>query len=114
MVRTGLRKSNPRVALVNDKINPEDRILVLLPVENIPDGATVTKRTGDKEYVLRRNMKVYLLPDAPDRTIEIEGFFLGADGEVRQVQEGTLLHWNICAEDFVDEMQRSWHERVEQ
>lgn len=102
------------VKLVNDKINPEDRVLVLLPVEMIPDGATVTKRTGDKEYIFRRNFTVWLLPDQPDRKMQIEGFFIGADGEVNQVKEGTLLHWHIYAEDLVDMLQGSWHERTDQ
>ncbi len=102
------------VAFVNDKINPEDKILILLSVEKIPDGATVTKPTGHKEYVLRRNFTVWLLPDAPDRKMLIEGFFIGGDGEVRQVKKGALLHWHVCAEDFAEEMQRSWDERTEQ
>lgn len=49
-----------------------DGLMILLPASDIPAGSTVTKRTGDKEYILRDRITAYgengkgmeLTPDA--------------------------------------------------
>lgn len=88
-------------------ICPEDIIQVLLPADKIPDGATVTKRTGVQDYVLRHQLRVYR--EKPEDTLEIDGLFLlGPRGTVNQVKPDTMLHWHVTAEELVDELRRAW------
>lgn len=91
---------------MNDKICPEDQLLILLPAHKIPDGSTVRKRNGEVDYTLRRNLKVYLTEKSP---FEITGYFLvGVRGDINQVEEGRYLHWVTTAEDMVQDLQCSW------
>lgn len=100
----------------NKVICPEDVIRVLLHADQIPDKATVTKRTGDQEYTLSHNLVVYPI-DAPKGlrserlgdVTTITGFFLvGPRASVNQVSPDKLLHWHVTAEDFVDTLRLSW------
>lgn len=44
---------------------------VILPLEFIPDDATVRKNTGEKTYTVKRNIKVYTnVADVPHKEIE--------------------------------------------
>jgi hypothetical protein len=94
----------------NTQICPEDELRVLLPASKIPNGATITKRTGEVVYILRQGLKVYS-DTKGERPLDIEGVFLiNTRGEINQVKPDTLLHWHVTAETLVDELQSSWME----
>ena len=93
---------------INDKICPETPLRILLPVADIPDHATVSKRTGNKVYTLSR---VVALHTAEGQAVLARGFFLFDDGlSINQVERTELLHWHTTAEDFVDILRSSWEE----
>lgn len=98
--------------MINEKICQETELRVLLPAEEIPDGATVSKRTGEERYVLRHNLRVF--PDDELRrsgavVFDVTGYFMiGARGNVTQVQGKKMIHWVVVAEDFVETIQNSW------
>lgn len=91
----------------NLRICPEDTLRMLLPAQDIPDQASVTKRGGEQSFTLRHNIKVFVLADRP--AIEIEGFFLvSANGNINQVKPETELLWSVGAEELIDTLQLSW------
>ena len=96
----------------NTNICPEDTLRILLPAKDIPDQAHVTKRGGEQSFVLRHNLKLFMLADHP--AIDVEGFFLVTPkGSINQVKPETELLWSVSAEEFMDVIQTSW-EPIEQ
>jgi hypothetical protein len=93
------------------EIGPDLLLRILLPVEVIPEGSTVSKRTGEYTYVLKRNLKIYgsTKEDGDKKPMVIDGFFLVNErGDINQVAPGTLLHWNVTTLEFVNEYAESW------
>ena len=72
-------------------------IRVLLPAYLIPLGSIVTKKTGEKEYSLKNNIKIYgeggQEIKAPKETL-----FLVCDGSINIINRETLLLWS--ADDY--------------
>ena len=68
---------------------------LLMRAFEIPDGAIVTKRTGEKEYMLKRDIKIYGEAEGECREVTVkEGFvFLipKGGGNINAVSEGTKL-----------------------
>lgn len=78
---------------------------VILPAEVIPVGATVTKVTGQKEYILRDDIKIYgsTSEDQKDMMRELRAdkgtrFMVAEDGNINIVAGGTELLWHVDAE----------------
>lgn len=95
------------MTLTNLTINPETILRVLLHASEIPDGAAVSKRTGDKLYTLRHNV-VFWDEKGVKQTV-VEGFFIvDTQGNINQVKPLTMLHWNITADDLIDTLKLSW------
>ena len=40
-------------------MSKDNTYTLILPASHIPDGTTVTKRTGERPYVLERKIKIY-------------------------------------------------------
>ena len=107
----------------NDKICPEDTLKILLPVEMIPDGSTVTKRTGEQEFTLRRSLRFWTYPPEKRhpaksaraaaeeaKAMSVQGLFIvSSRGDITQVKPGTILCLVIHAETFVELMRASWY-----
>lgn len=96
--------------LKNTALCPEDELRVLLPAEKIPDGATVAKRTGEQQFTLVHNLKVYKYGGGKsaatqeEKPLEISGFFIisSVSGAISQVQPDTMLHWVVPLEEFYE------------
>lgn len=78
------------------------KISVLLAASEIPEGSTVTKRTGEKEYTLRSSVQVY------GQNIEIKAdpgtiFLIDTrTGNANAIPSSTVLVWTTTRE-------RLWH-----
>lgn len=95
--------------LINKILCPEDAVMVLLPAHKIPDGAIISRRTGDYRYTLRHGVTVYPVPKTDAKPLKIDGFFVVNErGDINQVTPDTLLHWNTTAEGLVDTLRASW------
>lgn len=57
----------------------------------IPDGSTITKLTGEKEYILKHKLPVYML-DKENR-LDVEGIFITCMSGVNQIKPHTELIW---------------------
>lgn len=85
----------------------KDVVKLLVPLRMVPDGATVTKRTGEKEYVVSRAVRIYgdgpvkqaITPDAG--TV----FLVGPEGNLNAIGEGVEVIWKVAVwelRDFVN------------
>lgn len=89
-------------------LSPGDPLAVLMPAARIPDGATVSKRTGEKRYILRDRIEMYgVAPDclakagkntlmAPPRA----AFLVDASGNLSLIDGPTLLLWHISVAEL--------------
>jgi len=69
---------------------------LLLHAREIPPGATVTKRTGEKKYVLRDQIKVYRAQGDVQEIRALDGtrFLVGPSGDIDVVGSETELVWH--------------------
>lgn len=82
---------------------------VLLPAGDIPLGSTVTKRSGETEYVLRDALRIYG-PDKQVQTISAQGgacFLVSPSGDATAISATTLLLWSVEDEEYL----LSWLEK---
>jgi len=87
-------------------------ISVLLKSDMIPDGSTVTKRTGDKRYTLKKKIKVFTGAVKMDKPVEldVEGTFLvDSNGNINQIDSSAILGWITNLDDL-----RWYADRLEQ
>lgn len=75
---------------------------ILLPAGEIPDGEVVTKKTGEKEYVLRHKIEIFGLPgpmtfEANDSVVFLSDMELG---KFNAVSRDTLLLWKLEEEEL--------------
>lgn len=70
---------------------------LILPANQIPEGATVTKRTGESEYCLRRSLKMYTAGAAMKEIKADDGcvFLVGPSGNVNIHSGETELAWVV-------------------
>lgn len=80
-----------------------DMLSVIISADKLFDGATVTKRTGDKIYTLKRSLKVYPIDSDKDKPpMVIEGCFLcDNEGSFNQISPTTLLAWRVEAQSLM-------------
>ena len=78
-----------------------DAVKILLSASKIPTGATVTKRTGQKQYMIVDTLKVYGL-DGGNREIKGDDNtrFLVAGTNMNAISGDTELMWHTTVGDF--------------
>jgi len=98
----------------------EMEVKVLLPAGKIPLGATVTKRTGKKQYKLLGRLRMFPAP-LPKAEREAGGekpavqeiraepgvLFLVSDGDANAIKATTELMWTTTAEELVYHLQHT-------
>lgn len=83
---------------------------VLLPAGDIPDGSTVTKRTGAKEYTLKQKIKIYADKDSgtSPQVLEADGVkYLTGDGAINAISDNVVLVWKTTTGElhsFLDKL----------
>jgi len=86
---------------------------VILPASDIPVGATVTKRTGEVEYLLKDEIKIYtrMVEGSAPQVIKGEGvlYLIGERGDISAVSSSITLCWVVDEDDLLDWLE----ERVE-
>jgi len=76
---------------------------VLIEVGSIPDGAVVTKRTGEKEYNLYSTIKFYALKGLQDvKAIDGAKFLCADDGNISIVSETTVVCWHVEEQELFE------------
>jgi len=80
---------------------------IILPAQAIPAGSTVTKITGQKEYILRDDIKIFgsINPDQQDMLRELRAdkgtrFMVSADGNISIVAGDSELLWHVDADQL--------------
>lgn len=69
-------------------------LTALLPASHIPDGATVSKRTGSYRYTLTKSITLY--SDAGKQVLLNNGNFLFNErGDINSIPGDTLLLWHM-------------------
>ena len=97
------------LALTNLRKEKSVEFRILLPAGEIPDGEVVTKRTGEKEYILKHKVEIFGLPgpmvfESNDDVVFLSDMELG---KFNAVSRDTLLMWKLEEEDML-----SWlHDR---
>lgn len=96
---------------INKTICPESEVGLILEASDIPDGGTVSKRAGEKRYVMRHPLVLYSAPGSDAKPVTVEGYFLvSPEGTIGQVHPGASLIFWARAEDLVEAIQHSWEE----
>ncbi len=75
---------------------------VLLPAGDIPIGATVTKRTGEKPYILRDKITIYTEPKQEIKAGDQARFLVGENGDANVVAMTTELLWTVSEDELSD------------
>jgi hypothetical protein len=75
---------------------------VLLPAGDIPIGATVTKRTGEKPYILRDKITIYTEPKQEIKAGDQARFLVGENGDANVVAMITELLWTVSEDELSD------------
>ena len=75
---------------------------VILPAEHIPEGSTVTKVTGHKEYTLVHRIEVYQ-EDGSKYTMACKdgARFITADGIATAIGPNAELVWHVDPNDLI-------------
>ena len=76
---------------------------VILSAENIPEGSTVTKVTGSKEYTLVHRIEVYQ-EDGSKYTMACKdgARFITADGIATAIGPNAELVWHVDPNDLIE------------
>lgn len=87
-----------------------DKIKIIIQAENIKDGTVVTKITGKKEYIIRRNIKIY-----GDNRKEIKCddgfiFLVDSNGNIDMISNDKELLVQIEPEDLMYDIANSLEE----
>ena len=94
--------------MINETICPETLLRVILPAEEIPDQAEVTKVTGEEVYVLRHGLTLYS-DTKGEKPVQVDGFFLvGSRGSINSIKPDKKLCWVVTAEELMDTLRCSW------
>jgi len=83
----------------------QEFLKVLLPAHEIPDKAIVTKRTGEKEYVLRRSITVYREDGEKTTVTANDGTVFLVDprtGDANAFGAGKVLGWHATRYQILD------------
>lgn len=85
---------------------------LLIEAREIPDNATVSKRTGDKKYTLSRTLKIY--NEGAEPTVinaDANTVFIQAGIGINAINAETLLHWYVREEDLAAWLEKRYDER---
>ena len=94
----------------------EENIIVgvLLPAYKIPSGSVVTKRNGDKEYILNRNINLY---GEKKEIINYAGviFLIPKDGpnKISCIPDDSILLWKTTEEEYYEYLKVRFEEENE-
>lgn len=82
---------------------------VILPASRIPNGATVSKKTGEKRYTLRDTVPIWDVPENSSLPECLEGegvkFLASDDGALVVVAHDKELVWHVRADDLICHLQ---------
>jgi|CXWL01.1.fsa_nt_gi phage-related protein len=75
-------------------IKSDQTIKVILAAGDIPDGATVTKVTGEQQFTLKRNLKIYgehgvEITNTSDKVL----FMVSSGGVINTIDKDKMLCW---------------------
>ena len=75
----------------------EEFLKLILPAKLIPEKSVVTKKTGEKEYILTKSIKIYDQVGKSNQVINAnDGTVFLVDGENINVHSGeTLMCWVV-------------------
>ena len=83
-------------------------VTLILPADEIPDGTTVRKPTGQVEYILKKSLDLHIPGDK--RTISVHGIvFLVADGSINGMPDTSRLAVDMELQDAIDLLQAIQH-----
>jgi hypothetical protein len=81
------------------KMNYKQKIKVIMPVRDIPEGSEVTKPIGNKQYRLLREIRIF--GDEPLNIKADDGSaFIGVDAYFNVVSADQELAWVTTIEEF--------------
>ena len=82
---------------------------IQLRADQIPHLASVRKRTGEKHYTFRRNIRVYTNEDGT-LPLELSGYFLVSElGDINQIKPDLCLVWLVTARELVEMLESAWN-----
>ena len=76
---------------------------VLIAVGRLPNGSSVTKRTGEKQYTVRREIRIWEV-DGTAKVIKADEsarFLVTAGGEINTMGAGVEVIWHATLEEVV-------------
>jgi hypothetical protein len=75
---------------------------VLIPANEIPLGSTVTKKTGDKTYIIKNKIRIYGDPSLQKEIKADENvrFLVGNDANIVMITDNTELLWHVSDMDL--------------
>lgn len=77
------------------------KVTLILDADDIPDNSEVTKVTGTKEYILKKNLTLY----GPEGKIPIkmpQGFvYIVDEGDINMISAGTKLKIELEIEEAI-------------
>lgn len=73
---------------------------VIIQASHLEDGTIVTKKTGQKEYTLRRSIKIYGENRQEIKCDADNIFLVDSDGNINQITESTELLAQISADNL--------------
>jgi hypothetical protein len=79
-----------------------ERIGVILPARDIPEGSVVTKVTGTKKYTISSSVKFYGDERFPHVKTDGTVRFLLSEGDVNVVSQSLELKWEVSPQELVD------------
>ncbi|NIT79612.1 MAG: hypothetical protein GWN58_33180 [Anaerolineae bacterium] len=85
------------------------RLKVILAAHYLPERATVTKPTGQKEYTLTSEIRFYG-DNAPEKVTADKNirFLVSGDGAVNIISADKELAWNVHADELRDFLERAY------
>jgi hypothetical protein len=88
---------------------------VLMEVRDIPVGATVTKKTGEKIYTLRDDVKIYgSTQEQTEALRELKAdegtrFLISQNGDISIISGDTELLWHVDGRILFEHLERKYN-----
>jgi hypothetical protein len=73
---------------------------VIVQASNLEDGAVVTKKTGQKEYTVRRSIKIYGENRQEIKSDADNIFLVDSEGNINQIKDSTELLVHVRADSL--------------
>ncbi len=92
--------------------SPDTLMKLILNASDIPLGSTVTKITGEKEYILRDELKVYGENSTEPRSLKASKgtvFMVSDHGDANAVSGDTKLAWIVDKEELLSWLRQHEH-----